>query len=203
MLNNNSLSNITPTVKILLIINIAVYLLMPILERAMGIDSADIFGLHLPGSQYWMPWQYLTYIFMHSGFYHLFSNMFGLFMFGRILEQIWGSRRFLIFYAVCGIGAGVLNSIIGWFEISQLIDQYQIFQDTPTPELLSKVVSKQIAHPSNEVWNFIDSWISSPNSLNFIEQGKILFAQIKEIIQDYQKKIRKKLKRKDISLKKY
>ena len=63
------------------------------------------------GQNFW-PWQLVTYMFMHGGFGHLFFNMFALWMFGIELEHIWGSRKFLLFYLVCGIGAGLTNLLV-------------------------------------------------------------------------------------------
>lgn len=70
-----------------------------------------------PGFQVW---QLLTYGFLHGGFGHLFFNMFGLWMFGRILEQVWGQRRFLIYYLVCVVGAGVIQLLtLMWLSPDQ------------------------------------------------------------------------------------
>ena len=177
-MNSNILSNITPAVKIILIINIISYFLIPIIGRILSVDEVHILGLHLPSSPFWKSWQYISYMFMHGSLAHIFSNMFGLFMFGRVLESIWGTKRFVIFYFVCGIGAGALNSAIGWFEMNSLYDQYNLFLENPSPSILSRIVTENIAHPSQEVWNFIDAWIDNPSSRMYIEEGKTLFSRI-------------------------
>ena len=106
MQNYRPFTGITPAVKILLILNIVMYFLSMFIDSRMHVDTAHLLGLHLPQSVFWRPWQYVTHMFMHGSFGHLFFNMFALFMFGRILESVWGTQRFLIFYFVCGIGAG-------------------------------------------------------------------------------------------------
>ena len=134
------------------------YFLATFIEQHYKINVSHLLGLHLPQSHYWGPWQYVTHMFMHGSISHLFFNMFALFMFGCILESIWGSKRFLIFYFVCGIGAGALNSAIGWFEIQRLIEQYEQFQLSPNPNILAEVVKHQLSHPAGWIWETIRSY---------------------------------------------
>ncbi|SFS60002.1 rhomboid family intramembrane serine protease [Sphingobacterium wenxiniae] len=101
---NNLLSNLPPVVKNLLIINIICFIGSLIFEQA-----TRFFGVFYPDSPFFHVWQVITYMFMHGGFSHIFFNMFSLVMFGPIIEQILGSKRFLNFYLICGIGALVLQ----------------------------------------------------------------------------------------------
>ena len=103
--------NILPiVVKNLLIINGLMFLAKIALASKFDLDA--IFGLHYFSASDFHPWQIITYMFMHGDFGHLFFNMFALWMFGRILENVWGSRRFLIYYMVCGLGAGVTQELL-------------------------------------------------------------------------------------------
>lgn len=95
-------------VKTLLILNIAVYLFDLILG-ASGIDLKAMCALYYFRVPYAHPYQLITYMFMHGGFSHLFFNMFALWMFGRIMEQVWGPQKFLLYYLVCGVGAGLIQ----------------------------------------------------------------------------------------------
>lgn len=111
---------VTPVVRNLLIANIAVYFVQSFLR----IDLATIFGYHsfsLHEMGLFNPIQIFTYMFLHSqvNVTHLFSNMFGLFMFGPMLESFLGSKRFLILYIVSGVGACLLHGAINLYEISQ------------------------------------------------------------------------------------
>ncbi|GGD78242.1 rhomboid family intramembrane serine protease [Emticicia aquatilis] len=109
---------VTPVVRNLLIANIAVYLVQSFLR----IDLATIFGYHnfsLHEMGLFNPIQIFTYMFLHGGTGHIFSNMFGLFMFGPMLEHFLGSKRFLILYIVSGVGACLLHGVINLYEISQ------------------------------------------------------------------------------------
>ena len=87
------------------------------------INLAEILGLHHWSSEAFRPHQLVTYMFMHGGFAHLFFNMFALFMFGRVLEQVWGPKRFLIFYMVCGVGAGIIQLLVNEVRIQALVSQ--------------------------------------------------------------------------------
>ena len=102
--------NIPPIVKTLLLINVAVYILDVILQ-ATGIPLSFFCGLFYWSSPYFHFWQLFTYMFLHDGLTHIFFNMFALWMFGRIMEQVWGGKRFLIYYLVCGVGAGLVQEL--------------------------------------------------------------------------------------------
>ena len=106
-----------PVIKNLLIINGIFYLATVVFDMKMHIDLADILGLHYFFSEDFRPYQLITYMFMHGSFAHIFFNMFALWMFGNVLENIWGAKRFLIYYVVCGIGAVLLHYTIHYFEI--------------------------------------------------------------------------------------
>ncbi len=101
---------IPPVTKNLIIINLIVWL-AEVLVPGFSKTLVDRLGLHLFGSTLFNPAQVLTYMFMHdpNSPAHIFFNMFSLWMFGRILEQVWGSRRFLTFYLVCGVGAALVQ----------------------------------------------------------------------------------------------
>ena len=104
-----------PVVKHLLIINVLMFLATFTLER-FKIDLTDYLGLHFFLAKDFMPYQFFTYMFMHANFTHLFFNMFALWMFGNTLENIWGSKRFLLFYVICGLGAGVCQEIVQFID---------------------------------------------------------------------------------------
>lgn len=90
-----------------------------VLER-QGTDLTSLLGLHFFKASDFEPYQLLTYMFMHSDFSHLFFNMFALFMFGGVLERVWGSKRFLIYYLVAGVGAGLLQEVTQYIHFAQL-----------------------------------------------------------------------------------
>lgn len=104
--------NSIPTVtKNLLIINVLMYL-GTVVAKSRGIDLDDYLGLHFLLSDRFNTAQLITYMFMHGGFMHLFFNMFAVWMFGRILEDVWGPKRFLFYYLLCGMGAGLIQEVV-------------------------------------------------------------------------------------------
>ncbi len=108
-------SMLPTVVKNLLIINVIVFLATIVLERAGYLNITNMLALNSIPTGRFRIWQLFTYMFMHSSFSHLFFNMFALWMFGYILENFWGSRRFLFYYLVCGVGAGLCNILVpGW-----------------------------------------------------------------------------------------
>ena len=109
-------------VKNLLIINGLLFLATISLNN-LGIDLVKIFGLHQFQSPDFRPHQLITHLFMHGSFTHLFFNMFALWMFGKILENIWGEKRFLIYYMITGIGAAFIHLMISQYQIISISNQ--------------------------------------------------------------------------------
>ena len=115
---------VLPTVvKNLLIINVLMYLATITLER-FGIDLTNILGLHFFKASDFRIYQFVTYMFMHANFTHLFFNMFALWMFGNTLENLWGSQRFLLYYMVCGLGAGLCQELVQYIEYTTTLAEY-------------------------------------------------------------------------------
>ena len=112
-----------PVVKNLLIINVLLYLTTFTMNR-FQIDLTDYLGLHFFKASDFKPYQLITYMFMHGNFEHLFFNMFALWMFGNTLENIWGSKRFLLFYMLCGIGAGLCQEVVQYIQYATSLAQY-------------------------------------------------------------------------------
>ena len=114
-----------PITKNLIIINVLMFFAQLAFERH-GIRLEDWLGLHFVLADNFGVWQFVTYLFMHGGFSHIFFNMFSLWMFGRIIEQVLGPRRFLLYYFVCGIGAGVCQEL--WQTAEYFIEGMQNYQ---------------------------------------------------------------------------
>jgi membrane associated rhomboid family serine protease len=112
------MSSVPVVTKNLIIINALVWLATIVLEKT-GINLTQYLGLHYIASSQFLPYQLITYMFMHDsgGITHILFNMFAVFMFGRILEQVWGPKRFLIFYLVTGIGAGLVQQAAWYIDL--------------------------------------------------------------------------------------
>ena len=109
--------------KNLIIINILLFF-GGIVATKYGINLDQYLGLHFFLADDFNLAQLFTYMFMHGGFTHIFFNMFALFMFGRILEQVWGPRRFLFYYIVCGVGAGLIQELVQYIHYSIELSAY-------------------------------------------------------------------------------
>ncbi|MDD4085685.1 MAG: rhomboid family intramembrane serine protease [Bacteroidales bacterium] len=122
---------VLPTVvKNLLIINGLFFLATISFGDVFNVDLTKILGLHYLTASDFKPYQFVTYMFMHGGFAHILFNMFALWMFGNTLENVWGPRRFLIYYMVTGIGAGMVYLIWISFQISPVINEINTFLET-------------------------------------------------------------------------
>ena len=113
-------NSIPPITKNLIIINFILWFATVVFQR-FGIDLYDILGMHYWASGKFNPAQMITYMFMHGGFQHIFFNMFALFMFGGTLERFWGGKRFLTYYLITGIGAGIIQQLAWMIEFQPLI----------------------------------------------------------------------------------
>ena len=129
----NLFRNMPPVVKNLLLINV-VLLLANFLFLSWGTDLNKILGAYYWGSEQFEPYQIITHMFMHDnkGFMHILFNMFALVMFGGQIERVWGPKRFLIYYLICGLGSYLLHNMVNAIEIQNLLanlsaDQSELF----------------------------------------------------------------------------
>jgi membrane associated rhomboid family serine protease len=97
--------------KNLLVINVLAFLATYVLQRS-GIDLNALLGLHFFKASNFHVYQFLTYMFLHGGFTHILFNMFALWMFGSVIERVWGPKKFLFYYIVCGVGAGIMQEMV-------------------------------------------------------------------------------------------
>jgi membrane associated rhomboid family serine protease len=165
-------SQIPPVTKNLIIIN-GIMLLASFVLQQQGISLTRILGLYYPGSEFFSPYQIVTHLFMHGGLGHLFFNMFALFMFGRVLEGIWGSKRFLTFYLVTGLGAALLHTLVNHIEIAPMLRSIEAFSNTPSPDLFAAFVNKyqstieQMGFNIGAIMDFSARWFDLPQSAQF------------------------------------
>jgi membrane associated rhomboid family serine protease len=125
-------------IKNLIIINVLVWLAEITFGNSSGFNMENLFALHDVRSVFFRPHQLVTHLFMHdpSNFSHLLFNMFALWMFGSILENYWGPKRFLIFYISCGLGAAVLHLIVLYVEMSPVVELFRTLPVDQQTDLL-------------------------------------------------------------------
>lgn len=160
--------NITPVVKNLLIINVALLIVSQFIFPQLN----QWFALYYIHSPYFKPFQFLTYMFMHADFWHLFGNMFGLMIFGPLLEQFLGPKKLLILWMVCGVGSGVLYSGYTAYRMNNLEEKVAMFQNNPDPESFNKLVLENRGFFQSSVFDFVDAYSRNPDDPNKISQAK-------------------------------
>lgn len=160
-----------PTVvKNLLIVNVLLFATTWILEQK-GVNLNNYLALHYFKSEHFQPYQYVTYMFMHADITHIFFNMFALWMFGGVLENFWGPKRFLIFYMITGIGAALLYTLYQAFEYNQLQHTIESLSGHGTAadyyDLLTRFVgSGDSVAAQQEMEQFASGWAADPASGN-------------------------------------
>ena len=103
--------NIPPITRTLLFINIILFMVQQVISMRYGDVLTELFGLHFVLAPAFRIYQPLTYMFLHASWSHVLLNMFSLWMFGRIIEQTMGQKRFIIYYLICGIGAAFCQEL--------------------------------------------------------------------------------------------
>ena len=112
------MSNVPTAVRNIIIINVLVMIMTSLNENFMY----EKFALFYPTSPFFHWWQPVTHMFLHGGFGHLFFNMYALFIFGSVLERVWGTKKFLLFYFVTGVGAAAVHIGVQWIQMQALMN---------------------------------------------------------------------------------
>ncbi len=172
--------SLTPMVRMLLLLNVGVF----ILQQAVPAISA-IGALYTPGiSAYFQPWQFITYLFLHGGIGHIFSNMFGLLIFGPMLERFWGPQRFLFFYFFTGVGAGLLHTGITYYELSQLRNDTYEYVQNPSAEGFTRYMNDHAKAYYNRIYEFTSRFDENPENPEYIQQSRSIVSEYYEGRQD-------------------
>ena len=155
-----------PVIKNLLIINGIFFAATIGFESNLHVELADYLGLHYLSSGKFMPHQFVTYMFMHGNFGHLFFNMFALWMFGNVIENVWGPKRFLTFYMVCGLGAALTHLGYTYFTLQPLVE----FVNDPSLGGYQEIFIKQAEffEPAG-TQQFISEWTKNPDQQSYIQ----------------------------------
>ncbi len=148
----NGFGNLPLVTKNILIINIIMFVATMLLS-GKGIDLTKYFGLHYYLASDFKPHQFVTYIFMHGSIQHIFFNMIGVYIFGQVLEQVWGPKRYLIFYILTGLGAALAQYIIMHYEISGLLSMVNAEIDSPLTDVATKsdLIEKKFNYLNRQV----------------------------------------------------
>ena len=112
------LSSTPPVTKNLIIINVVMLLLAMLFQRMFNVNLNGVLGMFYFQSPLFKPWQIVTHMFMHGGLGHIFFNMYALWIFGKTLESVWGSKRFLIYYLATGLGAAFFHQLVNYIQFA-------------------------------------------------------------------------------------
>lgn len=161
---------LTPVVKTLLFINIGVMVIdafVPALQLPLKM------GQHHFEATTFAPYQIFTSFFAHSGLMHLLFNMMGLVMLGSVLEMVWGSKRFLTFYLICGVGSGLIYGGINYWEMSVMQSDLMTYMSNADPYVFAQIMQDNLASGSyTRVLEFIEQFKENPTNPQFIEASK-------------------------------
>lgn len=165
-----------PVIKNLIIIN-GIVLLAQYTAEIQGYKEMvyNLFALHNVQSELFKPYQLVTHLFMHGNFVHFFFNMFALWMFGSMLENMWGAKRFLNFYILCGLGAAALH--LGWLylESRTIMEEVALFKQVPTVDRMLQFFSKYgvVDEEMRQKVNIlITDWRTDPFNANYAEAAR-------------------------------
>ena len=114
------MNKLTAGIKHLIIINVILFVAPQLLQ----LDFTNLLALHFPKNEHFGIWQYVTHMFMHGSITHILFNMYGLWAFGSPLEQMWGRKKFLFFYFSAGLGAGLIYTLVNYYQFNSIYDLF-------------------------------------------------------------------------------
>lgn len=147
---------LTPLVKNLLIINVAIALI----QAFMKLDLGQYLGLHFILAPEFKPYQFVTYMFLHStsSMMHIFGNMFALFIFGPLLEQFLGQKKFLILYMVTGVGAGIFYTAVNYIEVADVKRDVEAYVANPSSDEFNRLLIEHGSGLNPRIYDFVDMY---------------------------------------------
>jgi len=158
-------SMLPPVVKNLLIINGLAFLAYVVVGNVYNVNLNSILGIYYFGSENFRWYQLITYMFMHGGFTHILFNMFALWMFGYLLENIWGSKRFLTYFFVTGIGAIMIQMLVNFIQFFPIPNAIEIYTGAPSPADFKYILDSYFTGYYNKVVvaDFLSGFTMYPN----------------------------------------
>ncbi|HSY60272.1 MAG TPA: rhomboid family intramembrane serine protease, partial [Cytophaga sp.] len=133
-------------------------------------------------SDKFQPFQFVTYMFMHAGFMHIFGNMLGLYFFGPLLEYFLGYKKFLTLYFVCGIGAGLLSWGVNAYEVQNIRKDALAYVQSPDPDAYNIFINEhfKIGHSIPEISKSMEDYTAEPGNSKYVDDSKDVVRAIVE-----------------------
>ena len=182
-----------PTVRNLIILTVVCHILSIAATEFLQFNVVQNFGLHNWNSVYFKPWQLVSYMFLHDmsyiflrdigGITHLLFNMLGLWMFGSMLERFWGAQKFIIFYFVTGIGAGLINVFSTTILLQPMFDSAVFYMNNPGYNLFEHFVSNYLpgSYDNEGVNEFLKVWFNDPLNPGYIKESVQIVNQVTDL----------------------
>ena len=168
---------LTPIVKNILLVTVG----MHVIASFFLPELKNLFALYYIESRFFLPFQFVTYMFMHADFWHVFSNMCGLFIFGPLLEQFLGPKKIVILWMVCGIGSGVLYSGYVAYNMGQLSNRIEAFTSDPDPEEFNRFISDNSHLFNPGIYDFIDEYSRNPDNNDLEDRAKRYMLGVRDL----------------------
>ena len=156
---------ITPAVKNLLIINVLCFAAYYVFRSSLGINLNDILGLHYLTANSFGLWQLVTFMFMHANISHIFFNMFALWMFGTLIENVLGTKRFALFYMACGVGSGFIQELAVAVDIHPMMTTINELINNWDSQSFREFYGSQVVAVSQECQSLILKFQDNYNNL--------------------------------------
>lgn len=174
---------LTPLVKNLLIINVAIALI----QAFFRIDLGQYLGLHFILAPEFKPYQFVTYMFLHStvSIMHIFGNMFALFIFGPLLEQFLGQKKFLILYMVTGVGAGLFYTAVNYVEVMDVKRDVDAYVANPSSDEFNRLLIEHGSNLNPQIYDFVDDYSRNENNPQLKAQSVNLANQLYNLYGKY------------------
>ena len=176
-------------VKNLLIINGLFFLMTIVIQNTFQKDLTDWLALYYPGAPEFKAYQFATHLFMHGNFMHLFSNMLALWMFGSVLENHWGPKRFLTFYFVTGLGAALIHTGWSYIELQNTRSLFDQYLNAPGLYDFAKLIQND-SLPLSEMFRsemnaFVAEWGTMKNDPQMLSRSLEIATSLKNDVLDY------------------
>jgi len=138
-----------PVTKNLIIINVVMLLGTMVLQQVFKVNLNAVLGMFYFQSPLFAPWQIVTHMFMHGGIAHIFFNMYALWIFGKTLESVWGSKRFLIYYLATGLGAAFFHQLVNYIQFAPDIAALKAAYSV---DRINNALLNEILQPGNQFY---------------------------------------------------
>ncbi|MEY2828681.1 MAG: hypothetical protein RIQ33_539 [Bacteroidota bacterium] len=170
---------ITPAILNLIIINVILFVAKLIFANNQILHLDKLLGLYFPQNNNFKIWQIVSHLFMHADFMHLALNMFSLWMFGTVLEKVWGAKRFLIYYFITGLGAALCYMAVQYYSLWQAIQSANLFLAHPSAAACTDFLKTNSLQLSDDSMQLLQQWKLHPNDYNLLQTFKQMIADYK------------------------